>query len=341
MAPVEDAMRRRADDRLLENAQDMEGPALAVTPALWTQTSAPFTAYLAPPGRRNELRQELGDVMAEHGRLLLAPGAPRASVWAENIWLAPRLLQVSSIKDTARQLRALQRNWALYAVHLHRRSALVVDALPHVSARPLVFPAPLPTAPLGSWTLLDQTTLLASPECSSRVPNGQFRFVEDHENPPSRAYLKLFEALTRFGEMPGPSDRCVDLGASPGGWTWVLAELGADVVAVDKAPLAPRVSSRPNVEMRQESAFGLSPGQMGPIDWLFSDIICYPQRLCDLIERWQRESDVERMICTVKFQGETDFEALARLAQIPGATLCHLFHNKHELTFFWRRTDRD
>jgi 23S rRNA (cytidine2498-2'-O)-methyltransferase len=334
-------MRRRADHRKQESPQDLEGPVLAVTPALLAQTNALFTAYLAAPGRQDELRQELGDVMAEHGRLLLAPGPPRDVAWADNTWLTPRILRVSSITDTARQLRALQRNWALYSVHLHRRSALVVDSLPHVSARPLVFPSAAPAAPMGSWTLLDQKTVLASPDCSSCAPNGQLRFVEDHENPPSRAYLKLFEALTRFGEMPGPGDSCLDLGASPGGWTWVLAELGANVVAVDKAPLAPRVSGRHNVQVLQESAFALSPETMGEIRWLFSDIICYPQRLCDLIERWQRESSVKRMVCTVKFQGVTDFEAMARLAQIPGATLCHLFHNKHELTFFWRRTDRD
>ncbi len=74
--------------------------------------------------------------------------------------------------------------------------------------------------------------------------------IEDHIGPPSRAYLKLWEALVRFGRWPAPGDRCLDLGASPGGWTWVLAKLGANVTAVDKAPLAPAVAAMPGVTQR-------------------------------------------------------------------------------------------
>ncbi len=42
-----------------------------------------------------------------------------------------------------------------------------------------------------------------------------------------------------------------------------------------------------------------------------------------------------RIVCTVKFQGETDFAACDAFAAIPGGQLLHLFHNKHELTFLW------
>jgi hypothetical protein len=46
-------------------------------------------------------------------------------------------------------------------------------------------------------------------------------------------------------------------------------------------------------------------------------------------------------VCTVKFQGETDFPAIAELAAIPGARLMHLSHNKHELTFVRLRPGED
>src|SRR6516165_6647926 len=114
-------------------------------------------------------------------------------------------------------------------------------------------------APLGSWTLLDAETMLAAPRCTSAFPNGEIHFVEDHSGPPSRAYLKLWEALTVIGCRPGPGERCLDLGSSPGGWSWALQRLGAHVVSVDKAPLAPDIARLSEIEHRLESAFALDP----------------------------------------------------------------------------------
>ncbi len=291
------------------------------------------TAYLAADGFVDELRAELGDVSAEYGRLLVSPGAPRPAAWAQNVWLEPVRIPAPSIGQAAKALRAIQRNWALHDFAHHRRAALIAGELPKVSAKPLVFGTLPPAAPLGSWMLLDPNTMLASARCSSAFPDGECRFVEDKEGPPSRAYLKLWEALTLGGEMPRPGERCVDLGASPGGWTWVLAKLGARVLAVDKAPLAPSVAAMPGVEWKQASAFGLAPAEIGPVDWLFSDVICYPERLFELVERWRASGLARRIVCTIKFQGPTDHATTARFAAIPGGKLRHLFHNKHELTW--------
>jgi 23S rRNA (cytidine2498-2'-O)-methyltransferase len=290
-----------------------------------------FTAYLAPEGYEAPLREELGDVSAEYGRLLLAPGPPRPSAWAQNVWLDPVWLPAPSIGQAAKALRAIQRNWALYDFAHHRRAALIAGELPKVSAKPLVFGTSVPVAPLGAWMLAEPDRMLASAACSSPFPNGECRFVEDRTGPPSRAYLKLWEALTLCGAMPGPGERCVDLGASPGGWTWVLAKLGADVLAIDKAPLAPDIAAMPGVAWRQASAFGLTPAEIGPVDWLFSDVICYPARLYDLVERWRASGLAKRIVCTIKFQGGTDHATARRFAEIPGGRLRHLFHNKHEL----------
>lgn len=292
-----------------------------------------FTAYLAAEGFETELSEELGDVAARHGRLLLAPGPARPAAWAQNIWHEPEEIPVASIGEAARALRDRQRNWANYAFDFHRRSALVVAKLPKVSAKPLVFPEPAPTAPLGSWSLIAPDRLLAATRCASPFPNGEARFVENRADPPGRAYLKLWEALTLIGRHPQPGETCLDLGASPGGWTWVLAGLGARVTAVDKAALDPRVSALPNVAVRQESAFGLDPAAAGPVDWLFSDVICYPDRLLALVRRWLERGNVRHIVCTLKFQGPTDHETARAFAAIPGSRLVHLFHNKHELTW--------
>ena len=289
-------------------------------------------AYLADEGLERPLAEELElsgrRVNAWHGRLALSPDPPAPAAWALDVWDDPREIPAPSVKLAADGLRAIQRNWSLVPALHHRRAALIEERLPPVKARPLVFPEPAPTGHLGGWTLLTQELILASPTKSSPFPGGAPRFVEDREGPPSRAYLKLWEGLTRLGRMPGPGQTCLDLGASPGGWSWALAQLGATVVAVDKAPLEDRVMAMPNVTWRQESAFALPPE---PVDWLFSDVICYPARLFALVTRWQ--GFARNMVCSVKFQGETDHAAAAQFAAITGARLFHSAHNKHELTF--------
>ena len=288
--------------------------------------------YLAPEGFVDELAHELGEVSEAHGRLLIAPGPVRPVAWAQNVWLDPRRLEVRSIGDAAKQLKAIQRNWALHSTSEHRRATLIQDKLPHVSMKPMEPFAALPTAPLGSWTLLDRHTVLASPRCSSPFADGEVRFVEDTEGPPSRAYLKLWEVFTLTRRWPAAGERVLDLGSAPGGWSFVLAELGADVLSVDKAPLDERVAKRPNVAHQRMSAFALDPADVGEVSWLFSDVICYPERLLRLVHRWL-DAGVERFVCTLKFQGETDHAVAERFARIDGGRLLHLSHNRHELTF--------
>jgi 23S rRNA (cytidine2498-2'-O)-methyltransferase len=295
------------------------------------------TAYLAADGYVDELAAELGMVERVHGRLLTAAWPPRPAAWAANVWLDPQEIAIRSISDAAAILRAIQRNWAVYAPVLHRRAMLIQEQLPKVSAKRLVFGTAPPTAPLGSWTLLDAGTVLASPHCTSPFPHGEVRFVEDHAGPPSRAYLKLWEALTLIACRPGAGEVCLDLGSSPGGWSWALQQMGAKVISVDKAPLAAGVARLPGVEHRLDSAFALDPAAVGPVDWLFSDVVCYPARLLALVERWLATGTCRRFVCTIKFQGNTDHAIAARFAAIPGSTLRHLSHNKHELT--WSKID--
>jgi 23S rRNA (cytidine2498-2'-O)-methyltransferase len=294
------------------------------------------TAYLAAEGFEQALDEELAragvDVHLLHGRLRVTEDPPVHAAWAANIWSGAERIEVSSIGDAAKKLRRRQRNWALYAPDHRGRAQLIADRLPHVSARPLELGEVAPDAPLGSWTLLERDLVLAAGDCSSPFPNGVASFVEDRHGPPSRAYLKLWETFARLRQQPAPGDRCLDLGAAPGGWTWLLARTGAEVVAVDRAPLAPGLDRQQNVTWRQGSAFALEPAEIGPVDWWCSDIIAYPERLLDLVTRWLDAGLVRNLVCTVKFQGPTDHDAAARFAALPGAQLFHLSQNKHELT---------
>jgi 23S rRNA (cytidine2498-2'-O)-methyltransferase len=181
--------------------------------------------------------------------------------------------------------------------------------------------------------LLDPNTVVASARCSSPFAHGEVEFIENKTVPPNRAYLKLWEAFTLLGMRPAPGELCLDLGASPGGWSWVLQRTGARVIAVDKAPLAPAIAQLPNIAFRRESAFGLDAAALGAVDWLFSDVVCYPARLLALVQRWLAAGTARRFVCTLKFQGQTDHATARAFAAIEGSRLLHLHHNKHELTW--------
>ncbi|MFV0421958.1 SAM-dependent methyltransferase [Oleidesulfovibrio sp.] len=297
-----------------------------------------LTVYLAAKGYTDDLLHELAHagvhIQEVRGRLILAQGPAINAAWAQNIWKEPVFLPISSIKDGAKQLKAMLRNWALYAESDHHgRAKLVQAALPHVSAKPVKFGTAVPTAPLGSWTLWQPDTILASAQCTSPFADGEVHFEEDKETPPTRAYLKLWEAFTLLGKRPQAGELCLDLGSSPGGWSWVLAECGAHVFSVDKADLAPHIATHPRINFCTGSAFGLDPRHSGDVDWLCCDVICYPDRLLAMVARWLELGNVRNFVCTLKFQGETDHETARQFAAIPNSHLMHLSCNKHELTW--------
>jgi 23S rRNA (cytidine2498-2'-O)-methyltransferase len=309
--------------------------------------------YQPVPGFEDHLARELGVKPEIRGPLFFAAGEARA-FWFRNIWLNPFRMEFDSISEAAASLRDIQRNWAPVFFTQFRRGALIQEKLPVISSKPKPFPWKIPRAPMGAWTLLDAHTMIAAPACASPFPAGRIEFTGDKEGPPSRAYLKLWEALTLCGIMPSPLTRCLDAGASPGGWTWALANLGAKVTAVDRAPLEDRVAAFPNVDFIKHDAFTLKPEDFGPMDWVFSDVVCYPPRLYEWIEKWLASGLCKNFICTIKMQGtagnstETplagreggsgpDFETPLRFAAIPGGKVIHLYHNKHELT--WIKAD--
>ena len=329
--------------------------------------SATTTAYLGAEGFVDELLAELAHykvkVTSQVGNLVIASGEAIDAAWSQNTWFECERIPITSIGDGARELRARQRNWALLQPEVASgRASLIAEKLPFVSSKPLAFGQVAPQAPLGSWTLLSPVLMLAAARCSSPFPNGVATFVEDRGGPPSRAYLKLWEACAVLGRWPAAEERCVDLGACPGGWTWSMARCGATVVAVDKSPLDDDVAAMPNVTFRGESAFGIdpastAPGAIGTFDWMCSDIAAYPDRLLRLAQSWAQH--VSTMVLTIKLQGATDYALLEQFRALasnaagptssPGRTVLstdrqarsgapansrvlHLSANKHELT---------
>lgn len=282
-----------------------------------------------------------GDDGTPQGCLVYVPDFDTAGAlpyWSKCAMLDVRRIVFDSVSDAKNHLRSIQRSWAPYSFTCYRRTALIQDALPHINIAERVFPFTLPESPIGAYCLLDPHTLFFSERTSSPLPCGTLRLREDHVSPPSRAYLKLEEALVMadyyFGcGLPGEGSRCFDAGASPGGWTYVLLMLGARVLAVDRSPLAPRLMRDGRVEFMTHDAFTLTARDIGRFDWVFSDVACYPERLLGWIQKTLSEGMTRNMICTIKLHGKCDFSLISHFEEIPQSRVLHLNYNRHELTF--------
>lgn len=291
----------------------------------------------------SELTRRLGvtlDGRNDYGDLVYLRNydSDKIPYWCRTAMLEPSLVHFDSIGEAANVLRGMQRSWAPYTFTCFRRAALIQDKLPRVNLKARNFPFEIPRAPIGLYTLIDDKTMIVSAKTSSCLPAGSLLFNEDHENPPSRAYLKIQEALCManhfFGaQLPGPGQKCFEAGACPGGWTWVLVNAGSSVFAVDRSELAPSLMKNPLVTFRAHDAFTYTPKELGEFDWVLSDVICYPERLLEWIHVWLDSGKTKQMICTIKMQGEIDWNLVAEFEKIPFSKIVHLNYNKHELTF--------
>ncbi len=295
--------------------------------------------YLSFEGYEDDLLAELKmnsqiKIIWKQERLFFVEGQIRPAIWAQSQWLNAKEVSIKSIGEAQKILRQLFPRWSLYSTNSHRRSLLIQEELKAIKIPPLNFLDSIENKSYGAWTLKDANTLCYSTEIiPAWPPLGEVRFIEDKVNPPSRAYTKLWELFTLYGYSPKPGERVIDMGSCPGGWTWVLQQLGCKVVSVDKAPLEDRVAQLPGIEYLKKDAFALKPEDVGPIDCFFSDIICYPEKLYELVQKWRASGLCTHFICTIKFQGKSDFQALDKFAAIPNSKLLHLYVNKHEVTW--------
>lgn len=295
------------------------------------------SAYLAPEGLTELLLKEVEGVVAVRGRLILSSRPFIEAHWAQNIWKNPVALSIDSINDAAKKLKAMRRNWSLYSFTLHRRAKLIQGKLNSGKPQPTPFPGPPSRQSPGSWCLLDENTALASADCSSPFPNGEPSFIEDKDGPPSRAYLKLYEALTLAGKTPKQGEFCLNMGGSPGGWAWVIQKCGAEALSIDRSPLDEKISKLSGVAFQKRDAFSVLPEEFEEegkqVDWMFSDVICYPEKLYDWLSIWADSGICKNFICAIKFKKHPEPRIIKKFAAISNSRVIHLFHNKNELTF--------
>ena len=237
------------------------------------------TLYLAPEGYEAELRVELGPdaslvvpgagSSSRRGRRGRSRGRPTCGLTRCASRSTPRGTPRACCAGSARAGRSCRSPTS--AVPRSSRSRCPRSRTSRSSSPRRRRPGPDP----GRSSSLTSSSRPRAARARSPTASPASSRIADH--PPSRAYLKLWEALTILGRRPGPGARAVDLGSSPGGWTWALERLGARVLSVDKAPLDPRVASLSRVKLLQKSAFSVDPASAGKVDWVVSDIVAYPR----------------------------------------------------------------
>jgi 23S rRNA (cytidine2498-2'-O)-methyltransferase len=165
--------------------------------------------------------------------------------------------------------------------------------------------------------------------------------VSGYQDAPSSAYRKLVEALAWLDDAPGPGDVVLDLGAAPGGWSYVAVQRGARVIAVDRANMDARLARSPLLEHLRKDAYAEVPLEQA--SWLLCDVIDLPGRTLDLIQRALGSPALSRLVVTVKLRRPLDKAALARARALATTTpgfegrVKHLLHDKSEVTVMMRR----
>ena len=179
---------------------------------------------------------------------------------------------------------------------------------------------------------------------SSRWPMGIAR-VRVPSSAPSRSALKLAEALMEFFDERerkrrlAPGMTAVDLGASPGGWSWQLVQHGLMVTAVDHGAIDARLLDSGQVKHRRDDGFHFRPPE--PVDWMVCDMVESPSRIARLAGRWIAQGWCRETIFNLKLPMKKRWEEVERCRALIDEALGgggyflrlkHLYHDREEVT---------
>jgi 23S rRNA (cytidine2498-2'-O)-methyltransferase len=95
---------------------------------------------------------------------------------------------------------------------------------------------------------------------------------------PSRAWLKIEEALRWSGLPLRAGEVALELGSAPGGTSWALLDRGLTVIGLDPGDMDPRVLARPSFSHLKMTLGDLRREHLPRrIDWLLLDVNLAPQ----------------------------------------------------------------
>ena len=188
---------------------------------------------------------------------------------------------------------------------------------------------------------------------SSRWPMGIVR-LRMPSAAPSRSTLKLAEALMEFldenerAKRLVPGMTAVDLGASPGGWSWQLVKHGLMVLAVDNGPMDAALLDSGQVKHRRDDGFHFRPAE--PVDWMVCDMIESPSKIARLAAKWIAEGWCRESIFNLKLPMKKRWEEVERCRGIIDEALGgggyylrfkQLYHDREEVTAYLARRGKE
>lgn len=269
-------------------------------------------------------------------------------VWVKDVWPAAVRETYSSIGSAQKRLREVARRWAHVTFSHHRRGELILEGLrssklvisgwPEVASgdgRELI-------GELAGFMLLSESEIIWCAHPREIFPGGEWK-IDESDEPPSRAYLKLWEWGWRTSSRPEAGMTVLDLASHPGGWTWVLLKAGLRVRAFDRAPFEAEFiesvgdDGAKRLTFTRADIFRCTPKEVGTCDWVFCDVIAEPEKTVLLLADWYQNSS-SGLCFTIKFKGQDGPRMLAilrDLQKMPDLQVQHLAVNKHEMTV-WR-----
>ena len=163
---------------------------------------------------------------------------------------------------------------------------------------------------------------------------------------PSRSTLKLAEAFLEF--LPGrafePGSPAVDLGASPGGWTWQLVQRGFMVLAVDNGAMDRALMDSGQVKHRRDDGFHFRPSD--PVQLMVCDMVESPSKIARLAAKWVAEAWCRETIFNLKLPMKKRWEEVERCRALIDEALGgggyflrmkQLYHDREEVTAYLAR----
>lgn len=147
----------------------------------------------------------------------------------------------------------------------------------------------------GNWAVIVHTP---APWWEDRL---QRSGVELSPEAPSRAWLKIEEAITLFDLPIGAGKKVVEVGAAPGGAAWALLQRGARVIGVDPGEMHRSCLMHPLFTHVRRPFQELTPPEYSGVDWWLSDLNLAPGSVLSHLGRLLRDATKpEGLVLTLK-----------------------------------------